>query len=116
MTRRQRQEVRSNQLRAPFRPVGSGTDIMNKLFPDARVTSGFRPKGTKLGGGQTHDRSWHTQSRAAVDIAPIPGMTFEQAAERIQSAGYGLIESRDEVNNPSKYATGPHWHFVIGKR
>lgn len=49
-------------------------------------------------------------------MAPIPGMTFEQAKRRLEQAGYGLIEAIDEVNNPSSNATGPHWHFVIGGR
>lgn len=51
-----------------------------------------------------------------MDIAPIPGMTFEQARQAIEGAGYGLLEAIDEVNNPSSHATGPHWHFVIGSR
>ena len=49
-------------------------------------------------------------------MAPIPGMTFEQARQKILQSGYGLLEAIDEVNNPSSNATGPHWHFVIGER
>lgn len=58
--------------------------------------------------------TWHNRSRAAVDVAPIPGMTFDQYIARIEAAGYKIIEKRDEVTNPSKWATGPHWHVVIG--
>ena len=101
---------------AAFRPVGNGKDVVQKLFPGVQVTSSYRPAGTKLKGGQTNDKSWHTQSHAAVDIAPIKGMTFEQYVERLEGAGYGIIEKRDEVNNPSKYSTGPHWHVVLGGR
>ncbi|MGE8142286.1 hypothetical protein ACQKOE_09950 [Novosphingobium sp. NPDC080210] len=41
-------------------------------------------------------------------------MTYEEAKQRFTDAGYTLIEDRDEVNNPVDYATGPHWHFVLG--
>jgi hypothetical protein len=51
-----------------------------------------------------------------VDIAPIPGMTFDEAAKRLEAEGYVILEGIDEVNYPSSNATGPHWHFVIGKR
>lgn len=100
-----------------FRPVSNGVSVLKQVFPNAQVTSGFRPVGTKLAGGQVNDKSWHTQSHAAVDIAPIPGMTFEQARARLEAAGYVVHpDSRDEVTNPSRFATGPHWHFVIGGR
>lgn len=49
-------------------------------------------------------------------MAAIPGMTFEQARQAIESAGFGLIEAIDEYKNPSPHATGGHWHFVIGER
>jgi hypothetical protein len=55
------------------------------------------------------------QSAGAVDIAPIPGMTFSQYLARIRGAGHKIIEARDEVKNPSGHATGPHWHVVIGQ-
>jgi hypothetical protein len=42
-------------------------------------------------------------------------MTFGQAKAAIQKGGFGLLEAIDEVNHPSKNATGPHWHFVLGK-
>lgn len=99
-----------------FRPVSDGAGIVHSIFPGATITSSYRPSGTRLKDGQTHDKSWHTQSHAAVDIAPIPGMTFEQAKARIEAQGHPLIEARDEVNNPSQWSTGPHWHFVIGAR
>lgn len=100
-----------------FRPVSNGVSVMKQLFPTATVTSGYRPAGTKLAGGKTHDKSWHTQSHAAVDIAPIPGMSFGQVKAQLEAAGYVVHpDSRDEVANPSQWSTGPHWHFVIGGR
>lgn len=50
-----------------------------------------------------------------MDIAPIPGMTFQQFVRKIQASGRKIIEARDEVTNPSSHATGPHWHVVIGE-
>lgn len=98
-----------------FRPVSDGTAAMRAVFPNARVTSGYRPPDHPL--SRANPRSFHTQTRAAVDIAPLPGMTFDQAAARFRQQGYVVHpDSRDEVANPSSHATGPHWHFVLGAR
>lgn len=99
---------------AGFRPVDNGAGLLKDLLPGARVTSGYRPASHPL--SKANPRSWHTRSRAAVDIAPIPGMTLADVVNRVRGAGYGVIESRDEVTNPSSHATGPHWHLVIGQR
>lgn len=42
-------------------------------------------------------------------------MTFEQARQKLQQSGYGLLEAIDEEKRPSRHATGKHWHFVLGK-
>jgi LAS superfamily LD-carboxypeptidase LdcB len=47
------------------------------------------------------------------NTGPIPAS--KSLIKVLKNAGYKLIEARDEVKNPSKYATGPHWHVVIGK-
>lgn len=96
-----------------FNPVSDGVAALQGVFPNARVTSGYRGPNHPL--SRANPRSWHARSKAAVDIAPIPGMTFEQAKAQLQAQGYSLIEAIDEVNNPSSHATGPHWHFVLGK-
>ena len=88
--------------------------MARQLFPNARVTSGYRPPDHPL--SKANPKSWHTRSRAAVDVAPIQGMTFNDYLNRYRNAGYGIIESRDEVANPSRHATGPHWHAVIGRK
>lgn len=98
----------------PFRPVADGVGALRAIFPNARVTSGYRGPSHPL--SRANPRSYHTQTRAAVDIAPIPGMTFEQAAAQLGHSYYVHPDSRDEVNNPSSHATGPHWHFVLGAR
>jgi hypothetical protein len=41
-------------------------------------------------------------------------MSYQDAYNKL-SQRYGIIEGRDEANNPSRHATGPHWHFVLGK-
>ena len=97
-----------------FRPVNDGAGIAKGLFPQARITSSYRGPDHPL--SRKNPRSYHARTRAAVDMAPIPGMTFEQARQHILGSGYGLLEAIDEVNNPSSNATGPHWHFVLGER
>lgn len=96
-----------------FAPVTDGVKAALSVYPNARVTSGYRGPDHPL--SRANPGSWHTKSRAAVDTAPIPGMTFDQYVEGYRKAGYGILEARDEVNNPSKHATGPHWHIVLGK-
>ena len=95
-------------------PTVNGSQVIPKLFKGARVTSGYRGPNHPL--SKANPDSWHARSAGAVDMAPIKGKTFEQTAREIQAAGYTILEARDEVNNPTKHATGPHWHFVLGKQ
>ena len=90
----------------------NGPQVVTDLFPNARVTSGYRGPNHPL--SKANPSSYH-KTPGAVDVAPIPGITFEQYVSRIRQAGNKIIEARDEVKNPSKHATGPHWHVVIGK-
>jgi len=84
------------------------------VFPDARITQWRRNPNSKL--GKANPGSYHNRTGAAIDMAPIPGLTFEQAVQRFKAAGVQVHrDSRDEVKRPSKHATGPHWHFVLGK-
>jgi soluble lytic murein transglycosylase len=96
-------------------PAGfaDGRSVIKRLFPNARITSGYRGPDHPL--SKVKPRSYHAVSRGAVDIAPIPGISFDQYVNSIRQAGYNIVEARDEVRNPSKHATGPHWHVVIGK-
>ncbi len=97
-----------------FRPVSNGKAVIQELFPNVRVTDNLRPADSAL--GRANPNSWHVRSGGAVDVAPIPGMTFDQYVSKVKSAGYNIIEAIDEVNHPSAHATGPHWHIVIGQR
>lgn len=99
---------------APREPVADGGAIIRSIFGDtARITSTRRGPNDAL--TQANPRSWHARSNAAVDIAPIPGMTFEQARSAIEAQGFTLIEALNETGSGrSRHATGDHWHFVIG--
>lgn len=99
---------------ATFRLVNNAKAVAQSLFPNAKVTDWRRDPNSAL--GRKNPGSFHVKSGAAIDMRPIPGMTFEQAANRFRQAGYSVHrDSRDEVKNPSGHATGPHWHFVLGK-
>lgn len=92
--------------------MSNGAAAVASVFPNARITDNRRDPNSAL--GRANPRSWHVRSAGAVDVAPIPGMTFDQYVGGLKKAGYSIIEARDEVKNPSGHATGPHWHVVIG--
>lgn len=96
-------------------PVADGRAVTESLFPGVRVTSNYRDPNDPL--SKANPKSWHTKSRGAVDVAPIKGMTFEQYVQRYRDAGYSIIEAKNEVGaGRSAWATGDHWHVVIGKK
>ena len=97
----------------PAGPVANAKAITEQLFPEATITSSYRGPDHPL--SKKNPKSWHAKSRAAVDMAPVPGMTFEQAKQRFTDAGYTLIEAINETGKGrTKHATGDHWHFVLG--
>ena len=87
-------------------------DYLRQQFPGIRITSGRRDPNSRL--GRANPRSYHNQGMAW-DTAPVEGMAFQQYVDRI-GQDYDVLEARDEVNNPSKHATGPHWHVAVGGR
>jgi hypothetical protein len=91
--------------------VGNAKGAIESIFPDAKVTEWRRDPKSKL--GKANPKSWHNHSRAAVDVKPIPGLSFGAFIDRIKAEGYKIVEKRDEVTNPSKHSTGPHWHTVL---
>jgi hypothetical protein len=93
-------------------PVSNGRAVIEDIFPGVHVTDNIRDPNSAL--GRANPDSWHNRSGGAVDVRPIPGMTFDQFVGRIRQSGYSITEQRDEVKNPSGHATGPHWHVVIG--
>lgn len=98
-------------------PVQNGAAVIRTLFPNARVTSGYRSPSSAL--GRANPNSWHNRGSdghsPAVDVAPIHGTTFGQYIGRIRDSGYNIIEARDEQANPLPWTTGPNWHVVIGQ-
>lgn len=95
-------------------PVADGGAVIKALFPQARITSTYRPKDHPL--TKANPGTWHNKSHAAVDTSPIPGMTFDQYVKGVEGAGYTVIEAKNEVGKGrSKHATGDHWHIVLGQ-
>lgn len=89
-----------------------GMSAMKAVFPTARITSGYRGPNHPL--SKKNPSSFHAGTHRAVDIRPIPGMSFDDVYKKLIAEGYDLHpDSRDEVTNPSPNATGPHWHFVF---
>lgn len=95
-------------------PVADGGAVIKVLFPQARITSTYRSKDHPL--TKANPGTWHNKSKAAVDTAPIPGMTFDQYVKGVEGAGYTVIEAINETGKGrSKHATGDHWHIVLGE-
>lgn len=95
-------------------PVSDGGSIVRKLFPGVRVTQTRRSASSRL--GKANRGSWHISTDAAVDVAPVPGITFQQFVNRFVDEGYVILEAIDEVRAPSSHSTGPHWHIVLGEK
>lgn len=100
------QQISGEQVDAPY-----GVQVIQAVFPDAVITDAMRDPNSAL--GQANPGSFHVQGDGAVDVRPIPGVTFEEFVAKLRSEGYEIIEAIDEVNNPSGHATGPHWHVVF---
>jgi hypothetical protein len=85
--------------------------VISSLFPGIHVSEDVRDPNSKL--GRENPNSYHNRTQNAVDVRPVPGMTFKDFIDRIHKAGYSIIEARNEVEHPVAWATGPHWHVVI---
>lgn len=88
-----------------------GARVISAVFPDAVITDDVRDPNSRL--GQANPDSFHVRSDGAVDVRPIPGVTFEEFIAKLEGEGHEIVEAIDEVNNPSGHATGPHWHVVF---
>lgn len=90
-----------------------GSQYLRDVFGnDINITSTYRGPSHPL--SVANPNSWHTKSHGAVDILPIPGMSFNEAVNRIRSGGYNLVEAIDETGSgKSGHATGDHWHFAL---
>ena len=98
---------------APEDGFGNAKDAIQSIYPEAEVTSNIRDPDSELGklGG------YHASSTHAVDVRPIPGMSYEEYIQGIEDAGYSLIEAYDESQKPADKRKarwwGPHWHVVF---
>jgi hypothetical protein len=92
--------------------VKDGRSAIETIFPGITVTDNVRDPNSKL--GKANPNSFHVKTGGAVDVKPIPGMTFPQFISQIKSAGYKVAEAKNEVGKGrSKWATGDHWHVVL---
>jgi hypothetical protein len=88
-------------------------DYLAQTFPGVRITSGKRDPNGRL--GRANPRSFHNRGMAW-DVAPIEGMSYDDFVGRVRNDGWNVLEARDEVTNPSRHATGPHWHMATDGR
>lgn len=93
-------------------PVADGRAAALSVFPGLEITDNVRDPTSRL--GMQNPGSWHNRSKAAIDARPIPGLNFQQYVQKYKDAGYEILDARDEVSNPAPWATGPHWHVVLG--
>lgn len=102
--------VEGEIIEAPTEFATAG-DVVSFLYPEARVTQVERDPNSAL--GRKNPNSAHNMGVKAVDVAPIEGMTFEEFVMGFEDAGFSVKYARDEVNDPSSHATGPHWHVEL---
>ena len=97
------------------KPVANAQAVARELFPNIAVTQNRRDPNSAL--GKANPNSWHNRTGAAIDVKPIPGMTFSDYVKRYKDAGYTILESKNEVGKGrSRHATGDHWHIVLGEQ
>lgn len=78
--------------------------LISQMFPGAQITSGTRtPQHNAEVGGAPN--SYHLKGQA-IDVAPIPGVTFDQFRENLRSQGLPVTELINE---------GDHWHWAFGQ-
>lgn len=90
---------------------------LKSLFPEVRVTSAERGPDHPL--SVRNPGSYHNTVNGgrAIDVAPIPGVTFDEYVNRLKAAGFNIVEAIDETTPEAmkKYgSTGKHWHIAYG--
>lgn len=85
--------------------------LIQQLYPQARITSGYRSPDSKL--GRANPRSYHNIGRA-FDVAPIPGVKFDDYVNSLKAKGVNVVEALDEQSHPKAWTTGPNWHVAFG--
>lgn len=99
---------------APSTPSGArgselATQFLMAQWPNAVRTGGDRTpeRNAEVNGSPT---SHHLRGNA-IDVRPIPGVTFEQFVQRYRDAGFNILEAKDETRQTQ--GTGPHWHIAV---
>jgi hypothetical protein len=90
---------------------------LKALFPKVIITSGERAENHPL--SIQNPKSPHNvvNGGRAIDVAPIPGVTFDEYVATLKRAGINVVQAIDETTPEAmkKYgSTGPHWHFSFG--
>jgi len=87
--------------------------ILTSAFPGIRITSRGRDPNSAL--GKANPGSYHNVGQA-LDFARIPGLTIGMVEDVLRAAGIEVKEALDEYANPSKNATGGHFHVAFGEK
>jgi hypothetical protein len=90
---------------------------LESLFPNAKINSGPRPPDHPLSIENPKSAHNTVNGGRAFDVAPIPGMTFDEYISRVKKAGFNVIQPIDETTPEAmkKYgSTGKNWHFSYG--
>lgn len=86
------------------------------LYPSARITSGYRGPNNPL--TKINPRSMHAlgspDDPRAVDVAPIPGVSFADYVSSLKNHGVHVVQAFDEATHPFSWTTGPNWHIATG--
>lgn len=90
---------------------------LKSLFPKVLITSTARAPDHPL--SVQNPKSYHNTVNGgrAIDVAPIPGVTFNEYVSGLKAAGFNIVEAIDETTPEAmkKYgSTGKHWHIAYG--
>jgi hypothetical protein len=97
------------------KPVAdNGKVVVSSVWPQAHITEWKRDPNSRL--GRANPASAHIHTKGAVDVRPIPGLSFGQYVERFKIQGYPILQAIDESVHRPSWATGPNWHVVLGPR
>lgn len=84
------------------------------LYPNAQITSGYRGPNNPL--TRINPRSMHAlgspDDPRAVDVAPIPGVSFADYVASLKNNGVQVAQAFDEATHPFPWTTGPNWHIA----
>lgn len=92
---------------------GEVEGILKEMFPGVQITGRGRSPTSAL--GRANPDSYHNVDQA-LDFARPAGVSIEDVKKRLVGRGVDVKEALDEYANPSKHATGPHYHIAFAKQ